>query len=130
MFFAFTNAAPPLYLKDNDFQLLYGFSVALKGVEDERAFDDVFGTEFPALQRKAVLNWTPDATEIKGIAVGDKSVGVAAKTTVNGFIWSRHAVSFRVEAVGAFVFTLYPAPMAAPNNIAQIAQLYARHLAP
>jgi len=129
-FFAFTNAAPPLYLKDNHLQLVYGFSVALDRPEDQTSFDDLFISEFPALEQQTLMEWTSDASPIQGVAVGDRSAGVAAKPVVNGFAWSLNAVSFRVGDIGGFVFALHPAAMGASNDIAQIAQLYADHLKP
>jgi hypothetical protein len=129
-FFAFTNAVPPLYLKDNNLQLVYGFSVALDGPQDEKSFDELFIAEFPALEQQTLTAWSSDATPIQGLAVGDSSVGVAARPTVNGYVWALNAVSFRVGQSGGFVFTLYPARARAPEDILRIARLYARHLKP
>jgi hypothetical protein len=127
-FFAFTNAVPPLYLKDQDLQVIYGFSVALHSPEDQKDFDDVFITEFPALERQSLLSWTSSATVISGVTVGDQSVRVAANASLNGYEWRLQAISFRQGDVGGFVFTLSPAAAKAPQDILQIAQLYAKHL--
>jgi hypothetical protein len=118
--FAFTNS-------DNT-QFVHGFTVALAGPKDQSSFDALFVSEFFAKMRLSVLRWTPNAAKIKGVAVGDKSVGVTSSPKIDGAAWTLNVVSFRVGDTGAFVFTLYPAAATAPIDIVKLAEMYASTL--
>jgi len=115
--FAFTNS-------DNT-QFVHGFTVALANPKDQSSFDALFVSEFFAKMRLSVLRWTPNAAKIKGVAVGDKSVGVTSSPKIDNTAWTLNVVSFRVGDTGAFVFTLYPASATTPIDIVKLAETYA-----
>jgi len=109
-------------------QFVEGSSVLLKDAESQETFDDLFIAQLLPLEQKSVSEWTSDVAPIQDVAVGDKSSGIVAQPTVDGFAWRLEAVSFRLGDIGAFVFTLYPAAATAPADVVKLAQVYADSL--
>jgi hypothetical protein len=113
--FAFTNS--------DSTSSLYGFTVSLPETKDQNLFDSTLMGSFYAEMR--LTTYPPDVSKIKDVTVGDKSVAVTAKYKIDNAMWHLNVVVFRINKVGAFVFTLYNETAGSPIDIGKLAQAYA-----